>query len=169
MAVPVYAARCYLSDASLAPGSSKPASASSQSSVLPSSVRMAPPAAASSQIVTIPVIPELYDPNFLDVLLPKRDVPLSMEVRPAEATHPMIDALKTTTNRTRTTNNDPAYSSTLSSTLDAFQAFKPHCADSKLNDILPKAWDEDPALTLRIIWNSRSIHDGKSDRESFYQ
>ncbi|KIP08703.1 hypothetical protein PHLGIDRAFT_68973 [Phlebiopsis gigantea 11061_1 CR5-6] len=86
----------------------------------------------------------------------------------------MIDALMTTENRTRTTNDDPAYASTLSPTLDLFQALRPECWADDLDGVplstkLEKAWQENPELTLRLIWNSRSIHDGKSDRELFYQ
>lgn len=138
---------------------------------------MAPVTAASSQNVTLPVIPELYDPNFLDVLLPKRDAPLAVDVemKEPEPTHPMIDALMTTENRTRTTNNDPAYASSLSPTLDLFHTLRPECwsydmpGEPSLSEKLEKAWKENPELTLRLIWNSRSIHDGKSDREVFYQ
>ena len=32
-----------------------------------------------------------------------------------------------------------------------------------------QAWAEDPDLTLKIIWNLRSIHDGKSEKEGFYR
>lgn len=128
---------------------------------------MAPPAAATCQNVTLPVIPELYDANFLDALLPKRDV--SMEPKVEEPHHPMMDALKAFAHRTRTTNLDAAFSSTLSPTLDAFQTLRPGCFNPYLRHILKKAWEEDPELTLRIIWNSRSIHDGKGDKEVFYQ
>ena len=81
----------------------------------------------------------------------------------------MMDALKATAHRALTENWDPAYSSTLSATLDAFQSLRPGWFDINLGDTLKKAWAEDPELTLRIIWNSRSIHDGKSDKEVFYQ
>ncbi|KIJ06903.1 hypothetical protein PAXINDRAFT_51147, partial [Paxillus involutus ATCC 200175] len=33
--------------------------------------------------------------------------------------------------------------------------------------MLENAWSEDPVLTVRIIWNARSIHDGKGDKELF--
>ncbi|GJE97334.1 vWFA domain-containing protein [Phanerochaete sordida] len=128
---------------------------------------MAPLAAASCQDVTLPVIPELHDASFLDALLPVRDVPMVPKVD--EPRHPMMDALKAAANRTRTTNGDPAFASTLSPTLDAFQALRPGWFDPDLGTTLSKAWDEDPELTLRIIWNCRSIHDGKSDKEVFYQ
>lgn len=131
--------------------------------------QMAPAATSTSQNVTLPVIPELYDPKFLDVLLPKSDAPSAeVDVQKA-ASHPMMDALMATSNRTRTQNSDPAYSSTLSATLDAFQSLQPQSFDTGLKYTLANAWKEDPGLTLRIIWNSRSIHDGKSDREVFYQ
>ncbi|KIJ09162.1 hypothetical protein PAXINDRAFT_87872 [Paxillus involutus ATCC 200175] len=35
--------------------------------------------------------------------------------------------------------------------------------------MLENAWAEDPALTLRMIWSARSIHDGKGDKELFYR
>ncbi|EEB97578.1 hypothetical protein MPER_03073, partial [Moniliophthora perniciosa FA553] len=35
--------------------------------------------------------------------------------------------------------------------------------------VLPKPWEEDPALTFRLIWQLRSIHDGKSEKEAFYR
>ncbi|EKM53550.1 uncharacterized protein PHACADRAFT_163867 [Phanerochaete carnosa HHB-10118-sp] len=72
-----------------------------------------------------------------------------------------MDALKAAANRTLTENWDPAYKSTLSPTLDAFQSLRPGWFDSDLGDTLKKAWAVDPEVTLRIIWNSRSIHDGK--------
>lgn len=131
--------------------------------------RTAPPASASCQDVTLPVIPELYDANFLDTLLPKRDVLVEPKVDVEEPRHPMMDALKAAANRTHTQNRDPAYKSTGSPTLDAFQWLRPGYFQPSLRGILDRAWAEDPELTLRIIWNSRSIHDGKSAKEIFYQ
>lgn len=163
----MYNRQRHKSEIHLATSLNRPALAHSQLAVLQHST-MAPAATSTCQDVTIPVIPELYDPNFLDVLLPKDDAP-PVPAKVQEPSHPMIDALKASVNRTRTTNNDPAYASTLSATLDAFQALKPHYFDTKLHHILADAWAEDPALTLRIIWNSRSIHDGKGDRNIFYQ
>lgn len=129
---------------------------------------MSLPQTLSSQDVTLPHIPELYNPSFLDVLVPNRDV----ECKSNEGTqdsHPMIDALQANAHQTRTQNHSPAYDSTLSPTLDAFQTLRPWCFGADLDGILKKAWKEDAELTLRIIWNSRSIHDGKNDREVFYQ
>ncbi|EPS98355.1 hypothetical protein FOMPIDRAFT_42401 [Fomitopsis schrenkii] len=80
-----------------------------------------------------------------------------------------MDALKTTANRTFTENGAPAYSSTTSPTLDAFLALRPHPHAANISQCLAKAWEADAELTLRIIWNARSIHDGKGEREVFYQ
>ncbi|THG96158.1 hypothetical protein EW026_g5631 [Hermanssonia centrifuga] len=125
-------------------------------------------AASTSQIVTLPVIPELYNPSFLDVLLPVRGATASVQKSQTEPRHPMMDALKASASLTLTENLSPAYSSTSSAVLDAFQTLKPYASDSNIPAALKKAWAEDPQLTLRLIWNSRSIHDGKGEKEVFY-
>lgn len=129
---------------------------------------MALPQSAYSQNVTLPHIPELFNPNFLDVLVPAQDVSAVEPDTEPRHSHPMMDALMTTLNRVRTTNWDPAYASTGSATLDAFNILKPY-AYEELGPYLEKAWKEDPNLTLRLIWNARSIHDGKSENELFYR
>ena len=87
----------------------------------------------------------------------------------SEVRNPMMDALKATAHRTFTENGAPAYSSTTSPLLDAFQGLRPHARGDNIFPLLDRAWKEDPELTLRIIWNARSIHDGKGEREVFYQ
>lgn len=133
----------------------------------------APAAVATSQHVTLPPTPELYSPDFLDILLPiKQDVVLDApraEAAAPEVQNPMMDALKATANRTFTENGAPAYSSTASPLLDAFHGLRPHVRGGSISPLLERAWKEDPELTLRIIWNARSIHDGKGEREVFYQ
>ncbi|KAG5653115.1 hypothetical protein H0H81_002182 [Sphagnurus paluster] len=130
------------------------------------------PAAASRQTVTLPPIPELHDPNFLDVLLPVKETsPQKSESSTLIAGEDasknlMMDALKGTAHQTLTQNLAPTYDSTGSPTLDAFQ-FLASEADVKKH--LDPAWAEDPELTLRIIWNLRSIHDGKGNKEAFYR
>lgn len=131
-------------------------------------------AAATSQQVTLPTIPELYESNFLDLLLPIQRSVSQNESRIIEAVtappgNPMIDALRHTTNRTNTANGAPAYGSTLSPTLDAFHGLSSTSSGEKIHLYLERAWAEDPELTLRVIWNFRSIHDGKSDKELFYR
>ncbi|OAX34369.1 hypothetical protein K503DRAFT_774634 [Rhizopogon vinicolor AM-OR11-026] len=129
-----------------------------------------PPSTASSQNVTLPIIPELTNPNFLDILLPPVKNVQSIKVigtSPAPS-NAMMDALRVTAYHKFTENAAPAFGSTLSATLDAFQGVRPHVSGSAINDYLFKAWDENPVLTLRIIWSLRSIHDGKADKELFY-
>jgi Domain of unknown function (DUF2828) len=131
-----------------------------------------PAAAATSQIVTLPHIPELFDPNFLDALLPPASTPLAdaaVHVDAPVPTNAFMDALKSVAHRKYTQNEAPAFSSTLSSTLDAFQSLSARTTIPRIHSLLTKAWQEDPALTLKIIWNTRSIHDGKGDKELFYK
>jgi hypothetical protein len=137
--------------------------------------------ASTSQVVTLPYLPELFDSNFLDVLLPpkpeaKPDEPVKQpEPAKVDPAPPIsyVDALKKEADaanaRTRTDNGDPAFASTGSATLDAFQALAPQSETSKLPQLLKDAWTEDPDLTLHMIWNARSIHDGKGEKELFYQ
>jgi hypothetical protein len=124
----------------------------------------------STQKVTLPNISELYDPNFLDILVPVMD---TKHVNVAPTTplapkNPMMDALHLTAHHAFTKNHAPAYNSTLSATLNAFQLLSSHDSE-RLKTRLDNAWNDDPDLTLRIIWNIRSIHNGKGERELFYQ
>ncbi|KAK1236294.1 hypothetical protein PQX77_000455 [Marasmius sp. AFHP31] len=133
----------------------------------------------SSQRYTLPHIPELYDPNFLDALLPPNSSTLEPKTAHLSSTNSnsgdngprnaMVDALETTTHRAFTQNLAPAFSSTLSPTLDAFNALNKYCYNKELNDSLTRAWKEDAGLTLRLIWQLRSIHEGKSERNAFYR
>ncbi|KAJ6512554.1 hypothetical protein C8R45DRAFT_1059263 [Mycena sanguinolenta] len=81
----------------------------------------------------------------------------------------MMDALQQFSHRTQTQNSAPAYDSTSSPTLDAFNQLTRFSWGERVGDILDKAWAEDPHVTLKIIWNLRSIHDGKSEKEAFYR
>ena len=127
-------------------------------------------AASTSQIVTLPHIPELFYPNFLDVLLPPRAaLSTNAHVGAPVPKSAFMDALKSVAHRRTTENGAPAFSSTLSSTLDAFQSLSVHMDTRTIDGVLARAWAEDPALTLKIIWNTRSIHDGKGDKELFYR
>ena len=127
-------------------------------------------AASTSQLVTLPHIPELFDPSFLDVLLPPRFTPdANANVDAPEPMNAFMNALKSVAHRKYTQNAAPAFNSTLSHTLDAFHSLSFHMPREKVNVVLSNAWKEDPNLALRIIWNTRSIHDGKSDKELFYK
>lgn len=126
---------------------------------------------ASSQEVTLPLIPELFDPNFLNVLLPpkKGDDLVAISTQVSAVANPMMDALQKTAHQTFTDNGAPAYSSTLSPTLDAFMGVDSAASPETINDLLNKSWRSDPDLTLRIIWNLRSIPDGKGDKDLFFR
>jgi len=134
-------------------------------------IRMASSASAtSSQNVTLPVIPELFDPNFLDILIPpSTDGRVPVRVVTPTINNPMMDALQSTAHHAFTENDAPTYDSTLSATLDAFKGMSRYAYGDKVNHYLAKAWEEDPELTIRIIWNLRSIHDGKAEKEAFYR
>ncbi|KAG6846181.1 hypothetical protein H0H93_015559, partial [Arthromyces matolae] len=80
----------------------------------------------------------------------------------------MMEALKQTSHRTLTQNGAPTYNSTRSATLDAFQLLNSAVTLSQFDEYLKNSWAEDPEMTLRIIWNIRSIHDGKGEKELFY-
>ena len=124
--------------------------------------------ASTSQNVTLPHIPELFDPDFLNVLLPPRSTP-DANVDVPQPENALMNALKSVAHRKYTENASPAFNSTLSPTLDAFNSLSIFMTKEKINMVLSKAWEEDPGLALRIIWNTRSIHDGKSDKELFYK
>jgi len=62
-----------------------------------------------------------------------------------------MDALKSVSHYKLTQNGAPAFSSTLSSTLDAFQNSSPDMTAARIDAVLAKSWAEDPALTLRVI------------------
>ncbi len=131
---------------------------------------MSPPAAsATTQVVTLPLIPELHNPDFLDVLVPRREVAKAMVIVQPVPTNPLMEALKATANRAFTANGAPAFGSTLSTTLDAFNGLRPGIPGSHICTLLERSWAEDPLLTLRLIWNLRSIHNGKGEKELFYQ
>ncbi|GLB38009.1 putative protein with domain of unknown function (DUF2828) [Lyophyllum shimeji] len=124
-------------------------------------------AAASQVRLSRSDIPELYDPNFLDVLIPPPAdrTPVSQSMVAAETPkNSMMEALTQTAHQTLTQNLAPTYNSTLSPTLDAFQCLASAQTQARFNKYLQDAWAEDADLTLRIIWNTRSIHDGKATR-----
>ncbi|KAF8341290.1 uncharacterized protein EI90DRAFT_3011918 [Cantharellus anzutake] len=119
----------------------------------------------SSQIVVLPLIPELLNPNFFDSLLPPQP-PKAKD--PPPLTNAFMTALREDVgNRMLTENESPAYRSTLSATLDLFSSGG-YLQGSVLHPLLKKSWEEDPAITLRIIYHLRSIHDGKSEKKGFY-
>ncbi|KAF8607923.1 hypothetical protein BDV93DRAFT_434906, partial [Ceratobasidium sp. AG-I] len=53
-------------------------------------------------------------------------------------------------------------------TLDAFSGLNPSSTCQEIHEQLAKSWEESPDLTLRIIWNMRSIHEGHNNKVGFY-
>ncbi|KAH7167964.1 hypothetical protein DER46DRAFT_604469 [Fusarium sp. MPI-SDFR-AT-0072] len=68
-----------------------------------------------------------------------------------------------------TENGDLAYRSSQDALVDLFQELEEVVSGPRLKDLLTRAWQENPFATLRIIFNSRSIHLGKSSRTVFYR
>lgn len=117
---------------------------------------------------SLPEFKELFDEKALKELISSvgeqsESVLSSLDV----AFHPFIDAFKRQASLTNTTNGALTYKTTLDNCLDLFYAIENvHPRDS--DRIFQAAWDQDPLVTLHIIFYARSIHHGKSDRESFY-
>lgn len=73
------------------------------------------------------------------------------------------------TNKMRTTNLDVAFRSTTDSLLDLFTELEDVISGPRLRELLEGAWNANPNITLKIIFNARSIHLGKSSRQTFYR
>ncbi|KZT57445.1 hypothetical protein CALCODRAFT_496088 [Calocera cornea HHB12733] len=71
-------------------------------------------------------------------------------------------------NRTRTTNGAGAFSSTKDAVLDAFFGLGQWSNGTEVHGRLTEAWAQDPDTTLRLIFNLRSIHEGKNARDLFF-
>lgn len=71
-------------------------------------------------------------------------------------------------NKTLTQNADITHVSSQSPLVDLFYELGENMIPSELEDTLTKAWNEDALLTLKIIFNTRSIHLGKSSRVAAY-
>ncbi|KAH8103615.1 hypothetical protein BXZ70DRAFT_742949 [Cristinia sonorae] len=127
--------------------------------------------ALTNQKVVIPLIPELTNPNFLDILIPipaTSDVKKSVAATSPAPANPLMAALAGTAHQVLTQNGAEAYDSTLDPVLDVFYQLKKDCNETEMRGKLQKAWDQDPVNTLKVIWNARSIHDGKGEKEVFY-
>lgn len=72
-------------------------------------------------------------------------------------------------NKTLTTNGDVAHVSTNDALVDLFHELTDTVDGGRLVALLDAAWAEDAAAALKIIFNARSIHLGKSMRKVFYR
>ena len=118
-------------------------------------------ATPSAQIIVLPDIPELYDDNFLDILLPVRGggPTAGRATTTPGAVNPVIEALIENSRRTFTNKGAPAYNSTGSAILAAFHNLSTYTLD--VTEYPSKSWIEDPELTLHLIWSLRSLPDEK--------
>ncbi|KAG8722495.1 hypothetical protein FRC08_001551 [Ceratobasidium sp. 394] len=124
---------------------------------------------SNSSNVTVPQSAEIVKPvaQLLEQLLPVKNKPAGAEPA-ASSGNALIDALKKTQNQARTWNDAEAYKSTESATLDAFSGLNANSNPQDIHKQLAASWQESPELTLRIIWNMRSIHEGHSNKLGFY-
>ncbi|KAH5075446.1 hypothetical protein HBH95_130100 [Parastagonospora nodorum] len=72
-------------------------------------------------------------------------------------------------NKTLTANGDVTNISSQNALVDLFYDLGENTAGRQLKTLLDAAWKEDAALTLKIIFNARSIHLGKSNRVAAYK
>ncbi|RFU80516.1 hypothetical protein TARUN_1727 [Trichoderma arundinaceum] len=72
-------------------------------------------------------------------------------------------------NRMLTENMDVAYRSTQNSIVDLFYELEEVVSGPRLKELLDAAWAMHPLITLKIIFNARSIHLGKSSKNVFYR
>lgn len=73
------------------------------------------------------------------------------------------------TNKMFTENGDVAIRSTENPLVDLFSELRETLAGPRLIELLNAAWARDSLATLKIIFNARSIHLGKSSRTVFYR
>ncbi|KAI8938741.1 hypothetical protein NX059_004608 [Plenodomus lindquistii] len=72
-------------------------------------------------------------------------------------------------NKTLTQNADVTNISSNNPLVDLFYDLGENTAGDKLKSLLENAWREDALMTLKIIFNARSIHLGKSNRVASYK
>ncbi|KIO15440.1 hypothetical protein M407DRAFT_34985, partial [Tulasnella calospora MUT 4182] len=122
---------------------------------------------------TIPYIPELFAQDYLDQILgpslPRTPGPEGKKIIPNEPTNAFITAFKEEGNKSRNCNDAPAFASTFNPVLDAFSTIDGNTPGKHIHRLLRESWAESPEKTLRIIWNLRSIHDGKASKMNFYR
>lgn len=91
--------------------------------------------------------------------------------------HPFIQALRDSNNEPtrdmenmmQTENADMAYRSTAEPLVDLFSELEELVDGPRLRKLLDSAWQRDALSTLKIIFNARSIHLGKSSRIATYR
>ncbi|KAH7078711.1 hypothetical protein BKA63DRAFT_531534 [Paraphoma chrysanthemicola] len=84
------------------------------------------------------------------------------------AHHRSVDDLAAE-NKATTSNSDVTNISSKSALVDLFYDLGENTTSVKLKTLLENAWSDDALLTLRIIFNARSIHLGKANRLAAYK
>lgn len=82
---------------------------------------------------------------------------------------PVAPSAKQLENKMLTDNGDMAHQTSTSPLVDIFFELEDAVSSNRLRTLLEQAWEDDADATLKLIWNSRSIHLGKSSRTSFYR
>jgi len=128
--------------------------------------------------VFVPHVPELFfdTPSFneyITSLLTPVKKP-SVVTEDSGSSNKFMSALTSSTptlpqNLTFTDKGAITHESTNSPLLDLFVELEKVISPKRLNELLTAAWKESPADTLKIIWNARSIHAGKSDKYLWYR
>ncbi|KAL5114476.1 hypothetical protein ACEQ8H_007619 [Pleosporales sp. CAS-2024a] len=72
-------------------------------------------------------------------------------------------------NKTLTANLDVTFLSSLNPLVDLFYELEGETGGLRLHTLLEAAWKEDAALTLKIVFNTRSIHLGKGNKIAAYK
>ncbi|KAK4085115.1 uncharacterized protein Triagg1_105 [Trichoderma aggressivum f. europaeum] len=72
-------------------------------------------------------------------------------------------------NRMLTENSDVAFISTQNALVDLFFEMEEAVSGPRLKELLDAAWAVHPLITLKVIFNARSIHLGKSSKNVFYR
>lgn len=93
------------------------------------------------------------------------------------AQHPFMEAIQDSNNEPardmenimQTENADLAYRSTTEPIVDLFYELEEVVSGPRLRELLEAAWQKDSLSTLKIIFNARSIHLGKSSRLTTYK
>ncbi|WVW79539.1 hypothetical protein I302_101508 [Kwoniella bestiolae CBS 10118] len=106
----------------------------------------------------------------IDSLIPLNPTPSSSTSAPISAapSAPFLEAMKGAPDML-TEKGAQAFSSTGSALVDLFNDFAPGIGVESLFNHLEKAWKEDPHATLKLIFQGRSIHEGKGWKEGFYR
>ncbi|KAH7016946.1 hypothetical protein EDB80DRAFT_565381 [Ilyonectria destructans] len=102
------------------------------------------------------------------------------DMQASQSSHPFMDALLNADKKQeeparnlegmmRTENGDLAFRHTNDALVDLFTELEEVVSGPRLMELLNAAWGADPLATLKIIFNARSIHLGKSSKRTFYR